>query len=709
MKRSLQLLVAILMLMSMALSACQAPAPVVVPTQPATAAPATAVPATAAPTQPAVATNAPAATQAVQPTATTAAQPTTKPAAGQKPLWGWATPADYEKATGKKLPAYNESPMLAALVKAGTLPPVDKRLPKEPDVDNPFESVGKYGGTMTLGQVASATGYPASNFTTFESLFSLARDGNTVVPNIAKGWKFNDTGTEFTIYLRDGLKWSDGADFTADDIMFYWNDIILNKELTPNVPGRFAPGGEPMKVEKLDQYSVKFTFKIPYFAILPNLSSVVFTGCQGDIFEAAHYLKKFHKTYNPNVETDAKAAGFTTWVEFFGAKRYFWWAARPDVPTMGPWRIVKSVPEGTVLERNPYYYKVDTAGNQLPYIDHVNATIFTDAATLALKMVAGEYDYQDWSTSVADYPTFMDGAKAAGYNVFMAPSLWTSIAAYSINQQYTGDKADAAILQDVRFRQALSLSINRDEINNIIALGQGTPFQATVHPSASYYKDAWGKAFIAYDVKQANSLLDTMGMDKKDGEGYRLRPDGKPFSLIISDVGDAIPPKMSELVKEYWDAVGIRTVIHATDRTLMGQQFTSGEFMVSGWAMDGSAELPVSIGTNSYLQGWQWAPQWNAWYSSNGKNGQEPPADVKKMFELYKQVPFMSPADQKTALTQIFDIWSAGLWRIGTIGMVPKPGIVRIGLKNVDTNTYTDNADVGIGTFNRHYQFYWDK
>jgi len=629
-------------------------------------------------------------------------------AAGEKPLWGWATVADYEVATGETLPAFSEAPVLAERVAAGELPPVAERLPLEPIVDNPFESVGTYGGRMTMGQVSAGIGYPASNFTTFESLFSLARDGVTIVPNIAKGWEFNEDGTSFTIFLREGHRWSDGDPFDADDIMFFWNDIILNTEITPNVPTRFAPGGEPMTVEKVDQYTVRFNFSVPYYAILPNLSSVVFTGCQGDIFEASHYLQQFHITYNPNANEEAVAAGFDTWVQRFNSVRYFWWASRADVPTMGPWYVEQLVPEGTVLQRNPYYYKVDTAGQQLPYIDTVVATIFNDAGTLALKMVAGEYDYQDWSTSMADYPVLVDGAEQGNYSVFLAPSLWTSIAAYSVNQNYTGDPADAEILRDVRFRQALSYALDRDEINQVIALGQGTPFQATVHPSASFYREEWGTAYTEFNPDLANQLLDEMGMTERDGEGFRLRPDGQSFSLIISDVNDAVPQQMAELVKEFWDAIGIRTIVTATDRALMGEQFTSGDFMVSGWAMDGAAELPVAIGTNGYLQAWQWGPQWNAWYTSGGTAGEEPPDNVRRMLELYRDVPFISPEEQQAALTEIFNIWEEGLWRIGTIGMVPKPGIVRNGLRNVDTNTYTDNADVGIGTFNRHYQFYWE-
>jgi peptide/nickel transport system substrate-binding protein len=567
--------------------------------------------------------------------------------------------------------------------------------------------VGAYGGNMTLGQVSASTGYPASNFTTFESMFLLDRYGAEVVPNIAKGWEFSNEGKTFTINLREGLKWSDGEPFTAEDIRYFWEDVMLNTDLTPNPPSRFSPGGEPMTMTVVDTYTVQLDFAVPYYAILPNLSSVVFTGCQGDFFDAAHYMKQFHIKYNPDVEADAKAAGFETWTQFYESKDYEWWGVTPDAPTMGPWQIVKTVPEGTVLERNPFYYKVDTEGNQLPYIDNVTATIFNDAGTLALKMVAGEYDYQDWSTTMADYPAFVAGKDQAGYELFLAPSLWTSIAAYSVNQNYTGDTADADILRDVRFRQALSISMDRDELNEIVGLGEAQVFQATVYPTAPYFKEEWGTAFTEFDPEGAGALLDEMGMDQRDGEGFRLRPDGQPFSLIVSDVNDAVPEKMAELLKEYWDAAGIRTIIRATDRTLMSEQFDSGDFMIAGWAMDGASDIAVSIGTNSYLRGWQWAPQWNAWLNSKGASGEEPPADVKKMLELYDQVPFMEPTARNEALTEIFDIWMDGLWRVGTIGMVPKPGIYKSDLGNVDTETFTDNADVGIGTFNRHYQFYW--
>jgi len=398
----------------------------------------------------------------------------------QKPNWGWSTPADYTKATGKTISRYNEAPMLSDLVKAGKLPPLAKRLPAEPLVDNPFNEVGRYGGSMTLGQVSAAISYPAG-LHMMEMLLQLDRNAGNVVPNIAKGWAYSDGGKTFTLSLRKGLKWSDGVDFTADDILFYWEDIILNKDLNPaGPPVKFAPGGQPMKVTAVDPYTVKFQFAVPNYNFHLYLASIVFTGCQGDIYECKHYLKQFHIKYNPDADKLAKAAKFDSWAQLFDSKRYFWYQVWPkDLPTMGPWIVSEILPQGVVYTRNPYYYKVDTAGNQLPYIDKVISIIFNDSPTMTLKMVAGEFDYQDWSTSVGDYPAYMAAAGKDNYDIWMAPSLWSSVAAYTVNQNYSGDQAIGDILRDVRFRQALSLALNRDEINQVIALGRRSRLRFT--------------------------------------------------------------------------------------------------------------------------------------------------------------------------------------------------------------------------------------
>ena len=624
--------------------------------------------------------------------------------------WGWSTLQEYEKATGNKIEKFYEAPMLRVKVAAGELPPVEERLPEEPLVDKPFEKVGKYGGMLRMGMVSPSIWYPAA-LHTIEYMLNLDRKAEKVVPNIAKGWKFLDEGKTFALYLRKGMKWSDGAPFTADDIMFYWEDVILNDELVPVKPKKWMPGGELMTVEKVNDYEVRFHFNKPYWGIIWYLSGTVFNGAQNDIFLPKHALKKYHIKYNPQADKLATENGYDHWWQLFNQKRYFWIDRQPnpDIPSLGPWVTKQILPEGVVYERNPYYFKIDTAGNQLPYIDTVKATPFTDMDTLALKMAAGEYDYQDWSTALKDYPVFMEGAEKGKYYVWLAPSLWGSVAAYTINQNYNEDPVIGKILRDVRFRRALSLAINREEINELFALGKGTPRQATVHPTCSFYKEEWGKAYAEYDPAKANKLLDEMGLDKRDKDGYRLRPDGKTLLIVISHAGDAAPMLISELVKGYWEDVGVKTSINPVDRSYIMTCFAAGTYMVNPWAFDGSAECAVAAGMCGYIKGWPWAPQWQTWWNTKGKEGEEPPEEVKKMFSLADEIPYLSPEERNKALKEIFDIWAKNVWRIGTIGMVPKPAITNINLGNVNTNTYTDNASVGCGTFNRIYQFFWKK
>ncbi len=624
--------------------------------------------------------------------------------------WGWATLQEYEEVTGNKIEKFSEAPSLRLKVALGELLPIEERLPEEPLVDKPFDEVGKYGGVLRLSMVSLSVYYPASLFT-IEYMLNLDRKAEKVVPNIAKGWEFSDEGKTFILYLRKGMKWSDGAPFTADDILFFWENVVLNDEITPVKPAQWKPGGELMTVEKVDDYTVSFRFSKPYWGIIWYLSGTVFCGSQNYIFLPKHALKKYHIDYNPEADELAKEEGYDYWWQLFNAKRYFWIDRQPnpDIPSLAPWVTKQILSEGVIYERNPYYFKVDTAGNQLPYIDTVKATTFGDNETLILNMVTGKYDYQDWSTATEHYTVLMEGAERGGYYVWLAPSLWGAWLAYSVNQNYNEDPVVGDILRDVVFRRALSLAINREEINEIFALGKGTPRQATVHPSCSFYKEEWAKAYAEYDPEEANRLLDEMGLvGKRDKQGFRLRSDGETLTIVISHCLDH-PIITSELVKEYWEEIGIKTVVNPVDRSYLMTLFDAGKHMIVPWAFDGSAEGAVAIGMNPYIKGWQWAPQWYTWGITKGEKGEEPPEKVKRMFSLYDKVPYLPKEERNKALTEIFDIWAENVWRIGTVGMMPKPAITNVNLGNVNTNTYTDNASVGCGTFNRIYQLFWKK
>ncbi len=625
--------------------------------------------------------------------------------------WGWSTLQEYEEATGNKIEKFNEAPVLRLKVALGELPPIEERLPEEPLVDKPFEEVGIYGGTLRLGMVAAAVWFPAA-LHTIEYMLNLDRKAEKVVPNIAKGWKFSDEGKTFTLYLRKGMKWSDGAPFTADDILFYWEGVVLNNEITPVKPAHWKPGGELAIAEKVDDYTVSFHFSKPYWSIIYSLSGVFFRGAQNYIFLPKHALKKYHIDYNPKADELAKEEDYDHWWQLFNAKRRFDIAlmANPDIPSVAPWVTKQILPEGVIYERNPYYFKIDTAGNQLPYIDTVKAIPFGDTETLVLKMATGEYDYQDWSTGVKDYPVLIEGAKKGGYKVWLAKNLWGSNIATLMNQNYSEDPVIGDILRDVRFRRALSLAINREEINELVALGKGVPRQATVHPSCSFYEEKWARTYAEYDPERANSILDEMGLDKRDKEGFRLRADGKSlhFVMMVSLDIPAIAGSV-ELIKEYWEEVGIDVSIKPAGRAYLNTCYTAGTYMMSLWVMDGTAEISFAAGITPWFKGFWWAPQWVTWWNTKGESGKEPPEDVKKMWSLCDEIPYLPKEERNKVLKEVCDIWAENLWRIGIIGMVPKPAVTNIKLGNVNAATYTDNASVGCGTFNRLYQLFWKK
>ncbi len=624
--------------------------------------------------------------------------------------WGWSTLQEYEEATGNKIEKFNEAPILRLKVATGELPPIEERLPEEPLVDKPFEEVGTYGGTLRLGIVATFLWIPAS-FSTMEFMLLFDRKYEKIVPNIAKGWEFSDDGKTFTLYLRKGMKWSDGAPCTADDILFYWEGVISNDDLVPIKPKEWMQGGKLMTVEKVDDYTVRFHFSKPYWAITSYLSSVSFRGAQNDIFLPKHALKKYHIDYNPEADELAKEEGYDYWWQLFNNKRDFLLGRvlNLEIPTLGPWIPKQILSEGVIFERNPYYYKIDTAGNQLPYIDTIKATPFGDSETLALKTVSGEYDYMNWLVALKYYPVLAEGAEKGGYYVWFAEDCeGGTMPVYAFNQNYNEDPIIGDILRDVRFRRALSLAINREEFIEILFYGKGTPRQATVPPTCSFYKEEWATTYAEYDPEEANNILDEMGLDKRDKEGYRLRPDGKTLLLTILYGPEVIPAEYIELTKEYWEEVGVKTTIKPGERMYLVTCVAAGTYMVTPLGFPSTAEFAIAAGMCQQIKGNEWAPQWHAWWNTKGESGEEPPDEVKRLFSLSDEIPYLPKEERNKALTEIFDIWAENLWQIGVVGLEPVPMITNINLKNVITDTYV-GISTGFGVSDRLYQSFWKK
>lgn len=607
----------------------------------------------------------------------------------------------------KEYKEYNEAPVLAELVKAKELPPVEKRLPDDPFILKPVEKIGRYGGTARVFAI-NATDWNdlMPGLGTGDGLFGLALDGKSVEPKIASGYKFSDDLKTFYIYLRKGLKWSDGQPFTADDIVFWVQDVIHNDELTPAKPSDFSPGGKLMVAKKVDDYTVRIDFATPYPAFLAIMST--YRSWQTHMFGPKHYLKQWHIKYNPKANELAKKEGYETWAKAFSAHaQNFPTQMDLNLPRVTPWIIKESTTNRKIWVRNPYYWKVDTAGNQLPYIDRIYSEI-VDSSVYQMKVISGEADFAMGNLSLDNYTLYKENEKKGDYKVLMVPGERGSEVGISLNLNEK-DPVLRRIYQNVRFRQALSLAINRDEINEAIFHGLAVPRQATVVPACSFYKKEWGEAYAAYDVNRANQLLNEIGLTRRDREGFRLRPDGKPLLLVLEYV-ELEGPKTAvlEMVKHYWEKVGIKTVLKNQERTLFEVRVRSVEHGAMAWHIDRTTErlaytMPIRFtppGAES-----SYAYEWGRWLETGGKSGEEPPEDVKKLYQWIQewQATPMGSKKYMEIAQKIFDFHARNIWIIGTIGMAPSPVVAKRYLKNVFV------PEIGVGLQSYADQFYFEQ
>ncbi|HHV81136.1 TPA: ABC transporter substrate-binding protein [bacterium] len=589
--------------------------------------------------------------------------------------------SDYQKLTGKKITKFSEAPQLAELVKQGKLPPVEKRLPKEPVVVEPYEKIGRYGGTWEepigkVGQTNHMTTYPYDGLVTWDA------EGKRLIPNIAKSWRVLNGGKVWEFKLREGMKWSDGAPFTADDIVFWYEDIVLNKDLTPVSPIYLTIENQVGRVEKVDDYTVRFIFPLPKANLLEQMLDIP------AYLTPKHYLKQFHPKYVPieKLNEMAKKEGLDQWYQLFGRKNALYENTNPDLPTLKPW-VPRTESPATryIYERNPYYWKIDPAGNQLPYIDRVAQTLVEGTEMVNMKAMMGEATLVEWGLTLSNYTLFMENREKGNYRVLLWPKDEISNVTLFINQNYK-DPVLKKLFRDRRFRQALSLAINREEVNKFCYLGLGVPRQATVLSTSPYFKEEYAKAYAEYNPNKANELLDQLGLTRRDKEGSRLRSDGKPLELIIETPGEN-PTEVDvlELVSKYWRNIGIKVAVKPSERTLYRMRMLTGEAQIGTWFLMGGQEptlephwyIPTT--TQTY-----WAPMWGQWYQAGGKAGENPPQDIKKLQHTWDLIQkTFDPARRRILWQQILDVHAQEVYMIGIVGEVPQPIIVKNSMHNV--------------------------
>ncbi len=627
--------------------------------------------------------------QPAQPTSAPA-QPTTAPAQPTKaPAQPTATPVP-ATATPVPKPKFNEAPMLAELVKAGKLPPVEERLPKEPLVVPVVEEIGQYGGTWRRAHIGPAD-IPNSNVRLYrESLLHFSVDGSSYEPNVFTKWEISDGGKTYTCSMREGIKWSDGVPATADDLYFAYEDIALNKELTPNVPGWLKFGGEPGVMEKLDDFTVRFKFIKPY-ALFP----LILAG--GILITPKHYLKQFHAKYvdKAKLDADTKAAGFETWNQLFGAKNNS--SDNPDLPTWHTW-VTKSrnADQRHTMERNPYYWKVDPQGNQLPYIDYIVHDLVGGADIVLAKCIAGEIDMQGRHLGFKDIPLLKENEQKGDYRVLLWKSTTGVSSMVMFNMSFDADPVKAKYLRDKKFHQAVSHAIDRDDFNRVRYLGRAKPRQATVIDESADFKPEFATRYIQYDVAKANQMLDELGLTKRDAEGYRIAPENNETLTLINYVVAAYAPD-AQLITEYMKKVGLKVVVKEEERTIHYNRMTANEIELSMWGMDG-AIYPSWLNYAYWIVPWvrgsvRIGPAIGQWRETGGKEGMAPYGDVKKALDLFDEALVETDQARQIELaSQVLDIASENVWTCGIVQAMDAPWVVKNNFRNVPATAINDTT-----------------
>jgi peptide/nickel transport system substrate-binding protein len=595
---------------------------------------------------------------------------------------------------------YHEAPGLAELVKDGKLPPVEQRLPEQPLVVPVVEKIGEYGGVWRRAFLGPAD---ANNYVrvVYDSLFRFTPDGADIDPKIALGAKASADYKTWTILLRKGARWSDGEPFTANDILFWYDNVLLDKDLMPSLPTwtRNADGSA-VKVEKLDDYTVQFTYDRPATLFLSEIANQDGPDQTFAMFLPAHYLKKFHPNFTPKDQLDrmSQAASFKSWTELFSAKATP--AQNPERPTMAAWVPVTRVSDPVFnLKRNPYYIGVDKEGNQLPYIDELRFTYFADQQALNLAAIAGDFDMQERHIQMTNYPVLKEQEKTGKYRVIIWPTFGGSDAVIAFNATYTADPAIGKLLATREFRIALSYAINRDEIKESVFLGLGEARQPVAAPWHPYFPGKeWAAKYTEFDRGKANQMLDALGLTKRDAQGIRLMENGKPATIEISVVpAFGAWPDVAQLVAKDWEAVGIKTIVQIRERALHFSMRTANQLMAEIWNEDTTA-FPFTGGSkfdprNGPLQQLTVGPLYYRWLTTGGKEGVEPTEPLKRIMQLVDTARTTGHEGQVTAAQELFRIWADNVYEVGTIGLTPMvQGVVVINAKmhNVPTTLGND-------------------
>ena len=582
---------------------------------------------------------------------------------------------------------YVETPYFRESVTVGALPPVAERLPARPsvvDFGGDGREIGRHGGElrMLMGRekdVRMLVVYGYARLVAYNPEFEL-------VPDILESYEVEE-GRRFTLHLRRGMRWSDGHHFSADDFRYFWEDIAGNETLAPFGPSRvLRVKGRPPRFEILDPYTLRYTWDEANPFFLPALARAR----PEPIFAPAHYLERFHARYTDEEELEklAEAEGRRNWGAVHINRFRPYKNTNPELPTLQPWVVTTRAPsQRYVFERNPFYHRVDEDGRQLPYIDRVVLNI-ADAKLIPAKAGAGESDLQARHLSFGDYPYLKGGEQRSGYRV----SLWATtkgahVALFpNLNVE---DDTWRALVRDARFRRALSLAIDREEINYVIYYGLAGEGNDSVLPGSPLYRPEYRDRWAGYDLAAAAALLDDLGLDRRDSDGVRLLPDGRRMEIIVETAGeDSEQSDVLELVQTTWAEIGLRMYTKPLQREVLRNRIFSGKTLMSVWSgmengVPNADMSPQELAPTSQVQ-LQW-PKWGQFVESSGEVGEavDLPA-ARTLVALNEEWETAPPRERRKAIWhEMLSIRAEQVYTLGIVAGVPQPVVVNRRLRNV--------------------------
>jgi peptide/nickel transport system substrate-binding protein len=591
--------------------------------------------------------------------------------------------------------------LLAAAVLALLASQARAEPPEEPRVIESMPEVGKPGGElrMLIGRARDVRLLDVYGYARLVGYTQALEQ----VPDILAAVDVQE-GRVFTLRLRKGHKWSDGHPFTSEDFRFFWEDVAQSKSLSPTGPQiQLVPDGELPKVEYPDELTVRYSWSKPNPFFLPSLAGPT----QLFIYRPAHYLKQFHEKYAEpeklkQLVTETKSRD---WVQLFLRKDRLDNFDNPDMPTLQPWMLTTRPPaERFIAVRNPHFHRVDGNGQQLPYIERLILQVI-DGKLVPIKTGAGETDLQARHVAFKDYTFLKESEARSGLSTLLWQEARAAHLALYPNLN-ANDPVWRALFRDLRFRQALSLGIDREAINQFLYFGLGFAANNTILPQSPLWQDELGTHCTAYDPEAANKLLDEAGLDKRNSDGLRLLPDGRPLELVVETAGeDTEQSDVLELIRDQWQALGFRIHTKPSEREVLDNRVFAGEALMSiFFGIDNgvpTATLPPSMyAPTSQGDQPQW-PKWAQFYETKGSAGEAPDLpEAKRLMELYDTWRGATTEEVQTQTwAEMLKLYASQCYTIGLVAGVQQPIAARKTLRNLPTEAifnWDPHAQFGI-------------